>query len=115
MRVFVSYTHDDDRHRQDVHEFAEFLVAQGIETDLDSWTGTSRQDWHVWATKHMSDADFVLVVASTGYRAMGDGLGPAGQNRGGQSEAAFLRDRLQVTGPRGPRGSCRRAAWSQRG
>ncbi|MGW5740812.1 hypothetical protein [Amycolatopsis sp. NPDC003861] len=41
-------------------------------------------------------ADFVVVIASPAYRAVGDGLGLADCHRGVQTEAALLRDRLHA-------------------
>jgi hypothetical protein len=94
-KVFVSYTHDDESHRDAVLAFATFLTGQGIDVVLDRWTSGQRQDWQAWATAAMTDSDYVVVVASPGYRRMGDGNGPNDRNLGGQSEAALLRDLLQ--------------------
>jgi hypothetical protein len=93
--VFISYTHDSEEHRAAVREFATFLVSCGITVVLDQWAGVARQDWYPWAAKGMTDAGHVLVIASAGYRRMGDGLGPNDENRGGRVEAALLRDFLQ--------------------
>ncbi|MBK1785504.1 toll/interleukin-1 receptor domain-containing protein [Prauserella sp. ASG 168] len=95
MRVFISYTHDDDQHREAVRELATLLVDNGIEVDLDAWSEKHRHDWYVWATRGITEADFVLVIASAEYRRMGDGNGPAHLNLGGQSEAALLRELVQ--------------------
>ncbi|MDQ7802754.1 SEFIR domain-containing protein [Amycolatopsis sp. A133] len=95
-RVFVSYTHDSTEHCDSVREFATFLRSgQGIDVVLDQWVGEQRQDWQAWATRNILEADFVIVVASKGYRRMGDGYGPNHRNLGGQAEAATLRDLLQ--------------------
>ncbi|WP_410622312.1 SEFIR domain-containing protein [Amycolatopsis sp. cmx-8-4] len=94
-KVFVSYTHDSERHREDVLQFAAFLVTQGVDVVLDRWASGQRQDWQVWATKNITESDYVLIVASEGYRRMGDGYGPNDSNLGGQAEAALLRDLLQ--------------------
>jgi len=94
-KVFLSYTHDDEAHRKAVLDFATFLTEQGIDIVLDRWTSGRRQDWQAWATKNMTESDYVVVIASPGYRRMGDGNGPNDRNIGGQSEAALLRDLLQ--------------------
>ena len=93
--VFVSYTHDSEEHRRDVRDFAAFLIRSGINAILDQWEDPVRRDWYAWALRNMPEVDFVLVVASTGYRRMGDGYGPNDKNLGGQAEAALLRDLLQ--------------------
>jgi hypothetical protein len=94
-KVFISYTHDSEAHRETVLAFADFLVRQGIDVVLDRWATDRRRDWQVWMTRNITESDYVLVIASEGYRRMGDGTGPGHLNLGGQSEAALLRDRLQ--------------------
>ncbi|HET6711025.1 SEFIR domain-containing protein [Amycolatopsis sp.] len=94
-KVFVSYTHDSEEHREAVLAFARFLVRQGIDVVLDRWATDRRRDWQAWMTRNITESDYVLVIASEGYRRMGDGLGPGHLNLGGQSEATLLRDRLQ--------------------
>ncbi len=98
-KVFISYTHDSEQHHDQVREFATLLVGNGIIVELDQWAAGPRQDWQAWATRLMTSYDYVLVVASEGYRRMGDGNGPADRNLGGQSEAALLRDLLQGDRP----------------
>lgn len=93
--VFISYTHDNDDHLRGVREFANFLTDAGIAVILDQWEDEARQDWYAWAMKQMPRVDFILVVASQGYKRMGDGYGPNHRNLGGQAEAALLRDLLQ--------------------
>ncbi|HEX6356029.1 SEFIR domain-containing protein [Actinophytocola sp.] len=91
-KVFVSYAHESDEHKAQVLAFATFLRKAGIEAVLDLWSTDARQDWYSWAIREMTDAEFVLVVASERYRATGDGSGPNTENRGVQSEAALLRE-----------------------
>lgn len=91
-RVFISYAHDSDEHREGVLRFASFLRAQGIDAVLDTWCEGESQDWYAWAIRELTGADYVLVVASPRYRQVGDGCGPQGMHRGVQSEAALLRE-----------------------
>ncbi len=101
-KVFVSYTHDSEEHREAVLAFADFLVRQGIDVVLDRWAADHRRDWQAWMSRSIIESDHVLVIASEGYQRMGDGNGPNHLNLGGQAEAALLRDRLQGD----------RAAWT---
>ncbi|WP_410573403.1 SEFIR domain-containing protein [Amycolatopsis sp. cmx-4-61] len=94
-KVFVSYTHDSEQHREAVLAFADFLMRHGIDVVLDRWATDRRRDWQAWMTRSITESDYVLVIASEGYRRMGDGTGPNHLNLGGQSEAALLRDLLQ--------------------
>ncbi|MEV4050178.1 toll/interleukin-1 receptor domain-containing protein [Amycolatopsis sp. NPDC049688] len=93
-KVFISYAHEDDGHKETVRRLAELLVRNGIDTDLDQWAGAGRQDWQAWATSLISQAGFVLVVASPAYRRVGDGFAQTNDNRGAQAESATIRDLL---------------------
>ncbi|MFJ6677404.1 toll/interleukin-1 receptor domain-containing protein [Actinosynnema sp. NPDC091369] len=94
LKVFVSYAHDSPRHKDDVRALAGVLEQCGMSVTLDQWSSPGRQDWSSWATGGMSEADYVVVVASPDYKRAGDGLGASPVNRGVQSEAALLRDLL---------------------
>jgi hypothetical protein len=92
--VFLSYAHDDASHIAAVMNLASFLESQGIAVELDHWHDHRRQDWYAWMLHTIEHADFVLVVASPQYRAVGDGSGAGREHRGVQAETAILRDRL---------------------
>jgi hypothetical protein len=98
-RVFVSYTHDSPEHKSQVLAFSEFLQRNGMKVTLDQWHLLHRKDWYVWAIKSIDAADFVIVVASEKYRRVGDGYTSADGNRGLQSEAALLREKLHSDRP----------------
>ncbi|WP_153030360.1 SEFIR domain-containing protein [Amycolatopsis sp. YIM 10] len=97
--VFVSYTHDSEYHCRRVEDFASFLAGKGIEPIIDVWANVRRKDWYAWMLTGLEVSSHVIVIASEGYRRMGDGTGPADRNRGGQWEAALLRDFLQGDRP----------------
>src|SRR4051812_6163217 len=75
-RAFISFTSDTDQHCEEVREFAALLRENGIDVELDQG-----------AT--LTEADFVLVVASEGFR-RGDGR---------TLEASALRDLLRADPP----------------
>ena len=63
--VFISYAHDSPEHKDRVRQFATFLeVRIGLRVELDQWDDNVRRDWSLWATKQLTGADFVVVVAS---------------------------------------------------
>lgn len=95
-RVFISYAHDSDLHKQLVYEFALFLRANGVEADLDQFHLDERKDWSVLLPERMLVwADYVVVIASAAYKRVGDGWGAAPDDHPGvQSEAAYLRDHI---------------------
>lgn len=91
-KVFVSYAHESDEHKEQVLAFATFLRQAGIDAVLDLWSVDARRDWYAWAIQEMTGADFVLVVASGQLRRLGDGSDPNLRQRGTQSEVGLLRD-----------------------
>jgi hypothetical protein len=94
-KVFFSYSHDSDEHKDLVRRFATFLRSRiGLEVVLDQWYDNVRIDWSLWATRHLTAADFVIVVASPLYRARADGEAPPDEGRGAQFETAMIRNKL---------------------
>lgn len=94
-RVFVCYAHDNKPHKRAVLRFAEFLVDTcGFDTRLDRWEEHRKKDWGIWALKHITAADYVLVIASRACRKAADGLADSHTNQGIQWEMSILRDLL---------------------
>ncbi|MEV4053158.1 SEFIR domain-containing protein [Amycolatopsis sp. NPDC049688] len=94
-KVFFSYSHDSEEHKELVRRFATFLHSRiGLEVVLDQWYDNSRIDWSLWATRNLKAADFVIVVASPLYRARADGEAPPDEGRGAQFETAIIRNKL---------------------
>lgn len=93
-RVFVSYAHDSTAHQEHVLDFCGLLSGFGVEVHVDAWYSGQRRDWYAWMHEQIDLADFVVVIASPGYRSAGDGIGACHRNPGVRSEAAELRDRL---------------------
>ncbi|WP_410618202.1 SEFIR domain-containing protein [Amycolatopsis sp. cmx-8-4] len=94
-RVFITYSHDSERHKAQVREFATFLRDEsGIDVRLDQWADDGRRDWSLWAIEQLDKADFVLVIASPDYKRRAEGAEVPGQGRGAQFEAAMIRDNI---------------------
>lgn len=103
-RVFITYSHDDERHRALVREFATFLrTGAGIDVRLDQWADDGRRDWSLWAIEQLTEADFVLVIASPDYKRRAEGTEVPHLGRGAQFEAAMIRDNLTQDLPRATR------------
>jgi hypothetical protein len=94
-RVFVTYAHDTPEHKDLVEKFATFLRAGiGLDVHLDAWYDNVRRDWSLWATEHLREADFIVVIASPDYKARADGTAMPHEGRGSQFETAIIRDNL---------------------
>ncbi|MEO6087089.1 MAG: SEFIR domain-containing protein [Umezawaea sp.] len=94
-RVFITYSHDTQAHKNQVREFATFLRGEiGLDVHLDQWYDSRRLDWSAWAIDHLTNADFILVIASPEYKRRADGAAPPDEGRGAQFETAIIRDNL---------------------
>lgn len=91
-RVFVSYAHENDEHRENVLGLCNLLTSCGVETTLDRWCLGIRRDWQLWATRQILQADYILVVASENCRLVGNGENDPKENLGLQSEMRLLRE-----------------------
>ena len=101
-RVFISYAHDSPGHRAQVDEFGRLLRRSGIDARWDRHlvrTSPVRRDWSTTVLQEITDADYVLVVASPEYRRVGDGIVGPTERRGLQTEVHLLRDRLSDDRP----------------
>jgi hypothetical protein len=99
VRVFVSYAHDSERHKSQVLAFCELLRRNGIDADLDQWNTGQRQNWYAWMITQVTDADYVIIVASPGYKRIGDGSAARDDHPGVQSEAGLLQELLHADRP----------------
>ncbi|WP_285610692.1 SEFIR domain-containing protein [Actinokineospora globicatena] len=99
--MFITYAHESSEHKNATLQLAGLLVDNGVDTQLDQWAEGTRIDWSAWAIKEITTADFVLVIASPAYKAVGDGFNAGDVNLGVQAETAVLRDLLHKD----------RAAW----
>ncbi|HEX5401309.1 MAG TPA: SEFIR domain-containing protein [Pseudonocardiaceae bacterium] len=94
-RVFITYAHDSQQHKITVERFGRFLRSDmGLDVRLDSWDDGWRQDWSAWAIEQLTEADFILVIASPDYRIRADGMAAPSEGRGSQFEAAMIRNEV---------------------
>ncbi|HEY0431235.1 MAG TPA: SEFIR domain-containing protein, partial [Pyrinomonadaceae bacterium] len=83
-KVFISYSHDSDEHRDRVLALSERLRADGIETILDQYlNGYPSQGWPRWMLDQVDAADSVLVVCTETYYRRFRGHEEPGKGRGG--------------------------------
>lgn len=67
-RVFISYSHDNDEHRDFVLSLANRLRTEGVESWIDQYVpGFPPQGWQRWMENEIEQADFVLLVCTPLY------------------------------------------------
>lgn len=82
-KVFISYSHDSDDHREFVLQFTERLWNDGIDCEIDQFYEDNPPDdgWPTWTENQVLNADFVLMVFTEQYRRRYDAKEP-GKGRG---------------------------------
>ena len=66
-RVFISYSHDSEAHRDRVLELSDRLRCDGIEAMIDQYVQSPPQGWPAWCETEIDIADFVLMVCTETY------------------------------------------------
>ncbi len=90
-RVFISYSHDSDAHREQVLRLSVRLRADGIETLLDQYeNGSPKQGWPRWMLDQLDAADSVLVVCTEAYYRRFRGHEEPGKGKGVDWEGALI-------------------------
>jgi TIR domain len=81
-RVFISYSHDDERHKGWVLSLANRLVANGVDVILDRWDLTLGSDLARFMESGLADADRVLAICTEPYVQKADrGVGGVGYEK----------------------------------
>ena len=95
VKVFISYSHDSEEHKEDVRWLAQELRKNGLEVIFDQQiNGSPSQGWQLWMTQSLKQADFVLVVCTQDYyqRAMGEV--PEGMGQGVKWESLLFNSHI---------------------
>jgi hypothetical protein len=78
-RVFVSYSWDDQAHKDWVRQLAERLQQKGLETHLDQWSMRAGKSAALFMEQGLRQADFILCILTPGYaRKANDRDSPSG-------------------------------------
>jgi hypothetical protein len=101
IRVFVSYAHEPDivEHRERVLELAQSLRLRGLEATIDQFTEHDPPVWPRWMLDQLRSADFVLCVASPGYKERVEQRGEPTRGRGARWEGAIVTEELYAEFP----------------
>ncbi|MFF1722631.1 TIR domain-containing protein [Streptomyces sviceus] len=93
-RVLISYAHDetDPRHAKEVKSLSELLKREGINVRLDQDVDDEPQNWLRWMQNEMSEADYILSVASPAYKRRVEHREKPGTGRGATWEGGYILD-----------------------
>lgn len=72
MSAFISYSWDDDAHRQWVRSLAERLRSDGVDVTLDHWHTVPGDQLPEFMERAIRENDFVITVCTPRYKARSD-------------------------------------------
>jgi hypothetical protein len=94
-KVFISYSHDSDAHREQVLGLAQRLRTDGFDLMIDQYVeGTPPVGWPRWMLNQLDWADDVLLVCTSTYYERFRGLAPSGVGKGVDWEGAIITNEL---------------------
>jgi hypothetical protein len=94
-KVFISYSHDSDEHKDIVLALSERLRNDGIETRLDQYVkGTPDQGWPRWMPDQIDWADYVLLICTETYYRRFRGHEIPGKGKGVDWEGSVINQEI---------------------
>ena len=93
-KVFISYSHDSQEHKDRVLSLADRLRSDGIDCNIDQYEESPAQGWPRWMLNQLEWADFVLVVCTERYNLRFRGQEEPGKGRGVTWEGAVISQEL---------------------
>jgi formylglycine-generating enzyme required for sulfatase activity/nucleoside phosphorylase len=81
-KVFISYSHDSDEHKEQVLQLSNRLRGRGIDCKIDEYEPSPSEGWPRWMLNQFDWADFVLVVCTEPYDLRLRGQEEVGKGKG---------------------------------
>jgi hypothetical protein len=76
-KVFISYSHDSEKHQQHILDLADRLREGGIDCIIDQYVDSPSDGWPRWTISQIEGAEFVLAVCTDQYSRLFAGNGEA--------------------------------------
>jgi hypothetical protein len=89
-KVFISYSHDSQRHKDFVLELANRLRSGGVDANIDQYEESPAEGWQRWMLKQIEASTFVLVVCTEQYYRRFCGHEEIGTGRGVTWEGGII-------------------------
>jgi tetratricopeptide (TPR) repeat protein len=94
-RVFISYSHDSEEHRNNIADLAQTLREQGIDAHIDQfYESPPPLSWPMWMMDQIESADFVLLAFTDTYARRFLGRETPGRGLGVRWEGAIITSEL---------------------
>jgi hypothetical protein len=112
-RVFISYSHESDRHKGLVVDLAQRLRGDGIDCRIDQFEQSPSQGFPRWMQQQIEQSDFVLLVCTAVYKRRFDGLEELGKGLGVNFEGHLILQELYNASPEDIPTVLRGSIWYQ--
>ena len=89
-RVFISYSHDSQEHKDRVLELADRLREDGIDCTIDQYEESPTEGWQRWMLNQVEEATFVLVACTEQYDRRFRGREAVGKGKGATWEGGVI-------------------------
>lgn len=89
-KVFTSYTHDSQSHKDNVLALSDRLRSEGVDSHIDQYEVSPPEGWPVWTRRQIMEADLVLVVCTETYLRRFEGREVTGKGLGAKWEGGFI-------------------------
>lgn len=93
-KVFISYTHDSQAHKDNVLTLSDRLRSEGVDSHIDQYEVSPPEGWPAWMRRQIMEADLVLVVCTETYLRRYEGREVAGKGLGAKWEGGFISQEL---------------------
>ena len=97
-KVFISYSHDSDEHKDRVLALANRLRQDGIDATLDRYEASPPEGWPMWMDRQVRESAFVLVVCSEIYLKRAQGKEEPGKGHGARWESVLTFQQIYDAG-----------------
>ena len=94
IRVFLSYSLDNELHQQNILKLAQRLRNDGIDAWIDQFTPFPAEGWPRWMEQQIAQAQFVVIIVTETYARRFGGKEPAGAGAGATWEGLIVTQKL---------------------
>jgi len=94
LRVFISYSHDNQEHMDRVWELSERLRGDGVDCRIDQQEESPPEGWPRWCRNQVLESQFVLVACTETYQRRYEGNEEPETGRGAQWEGFVITQQL---------------------
>ena len=93
-KIFISYSHDSEAHREQVLKLADRLRDEGINCRIDRYEEAPSQGWAKWMMDEIEAAKFVLIICTQQYDRRFRGKEEIGKGKGVTWEGTIVTQAL---------------------